>query len=381
MTAEYTHGMGSALKKADWADIRETELEKVLPFFPQAGHLRSIIWRSPRPFSAAARIITEHGMLFVKRHNQTLRTYQNLKEEHALIRHLRQQGMPVTSLLETENGDTVILHEGWTYEVHTIATGLDLYQDHTSWTPFFNTGHAHAAGAMLARVHTALKQYNAPPRSTNFLISDDRLIRQPAFLSTLAADLPHRSGLASFLHEQDWQREVQEHLIAPYHANAYPVLHATPRLWTHGDWHASNLLWSSAGHDATVSSVLDFGLASQSSALFDLATAIERNLVSWLDMEKGKTPTANLDQLDALLAGYSSVTPLTTTDIQGLARILPLVHVDFALSEIDYFFGLLHDKENATLAYKTYLLGHADWFATTEGQHLIRHIRTCGNKA
>ncbi|NHO57518.1 phosphotransferase [Acetobacter lambici] len=380
MTAEYTHGMGAALTKADWADITATDLEQVLPHFPRAGRLLSIAWRSPRPFSAAARIVTDKGPLFVKRHNHALRTPQNLDEEHRLVRYLKQQGVPVAALLETETGDTIFSHDGWTYEVHNIALGLDLYQDRTSWTPFFNMGHAHAAGAMLARVHRALKQYDAPPRSSSLLICDDRLIRQADPLRALSADLPHRPGLAGFLRERDWERDLQSHLLSPYHASALPFLQTAPRLWTHGDWHASNLLWSSPEQEGTVTSVLDFGLAGKSSALFDLATAIERNLISWLDMETGKTPIADLDQLDALLAGYCSVTPLSATDIRALASILPLTHTDFALSEVDYFFGLLNDRENAILAYDTYLLGHADWFATTEGQRLIHHLHARSNR-
>lgn len=381
MTAPYTHGMGSARTETDWPDIKEAELEKVLHHFPRAGKLQAILWRSPRPFSAAARIRTDHSLLFVKRHGHALRTPRNLEEEHALIRHLKQQNIPVASLLETASGKTTLRHDGWTYEVHDIAIGLDLYQDRTSWTPFFNTGHAYAAGAMLARVHKALKHYNAPARSTHLLVSDDRLIRQQDPLQALSVDLDLRPGLASFLRERNWKHDIQTHLLAPYHANAHDILRVAPRLWTHGDWHASNLLWSAPGSNGTVSSVLDFGLASKSSALFDLATAIERNLISWLDMENGVAPTANLDQLEALLAGYSSITLLSTADIKALSGILPIVHVDFALSEIDYFFTLLNDRQNATLAYDSYLLGHADWFAKPQGHRLTRHLHTLGSKA
>lgn len=374
MTNEHTHGMGTVLKKADWADIQPTELEQVLSHFPRAGRLRSIIWRSPRPFSAAARIQTEQGMLFVKRHGHALRTEYDLAEEHALIGHLAQQGVPVATLLETDHGKTILSHEGWTYEVHEIASGLDLYQDRTSWTPFLHTGHAYAAGAMLAKVHRALQNYGAPPRDTRLLVSDDRLIRQADPLQALATDLSNRAGLNSFLQGRDWRTDIQEHVIAPYHAAAHSILHATPRLWTHGDWHASNLLWSAPELNGTVTSVLDFGLAGESSALFDLAITVERNLISWLDMESKQTPVSNLDQLDALLSGYSSISPLSASDLKALASILPIVHVDFALSETDYFSGLLHDTQNAALAYDTYLLGHADWFSSDEGQRLIRHI-------
>ena len=61
-------------------------------------------------------------------------------------------------------------------------------------------------------------------------------------------------------------------------------LRGGPRLWAHNDWHVSNLLWDA---DGAVATVLDFGLASPTSALFDLATAIERNAVAWLELERG----------------------------------------------------------------------------------------------
>ena len=52
-------------------------------------------------------------------------------------------------------------------------------------------------------------------------------------------------------------------------------------LWTHNDWHASNLLWSSREPHAEVASILDFGLSDRTSAVYDLATAIERNTIPW----------------------------------------------------------------------------------------------------
>ena len=119
-------------------------------------------------------------------------------------------------------------------------------------------------------------------------------------------------------------------------------------LWTHNDWHASNLLWQ---HDA-VSAVLDFGLSDRTSALHDLATAIERNMVRWLDLPNASDPV-DYAALDALLEGYQSVTPLQPWERKALAALLPVVHVEFALGEADYFLAALGAQDRADLAYET----------------------------
>lgn len=106
-------------------------------------------------------------------------------------------------------------------------------------------------------------------------------------------------------------------------------------MWAQNDWHVSNLLW----RDGQISTVLDFGLASPTSALFDLATAIERNAVAWLELERGME-TVRIDIALALLDGYRQVLPLSAARVHLLADLLPMVHFDFALSEVEYFEGV-----------------------------------------
>jgi Ser/Thr protein kinase RdoA (MazF antagonist) len=141
-----------------------------------------------------------------------------------------------------------------------------------------------------------------------------------------------------------------------------PFIDRLAPLWTHNDWHASNLLWQ----DDDVSAVLDFGLADRTSALHDLATAIESNIV--------RSSPVDYAALDALLEGYQSVTPLQPWERKALAALLPVVHVEFALGEADYFLAALGAEERADLAYETYLLGHADWFAGSQGQTLLVYL-------
>jgi len=119
--------------------------------------------------------------------------------------------------------------------------------------------------------------------------------------------------------------------------------------------------------------VLDFGLCARTFALFDLATAIERNAIAWLDMGQG--PIARTDLALALVEGYHCVRPLTDDDLDVLADVLPVVHVDFALSEVEYFEGVTCRRDHADVAYHTFLLGHARWFASDEGRGLLDALR------
>ncbi|MFN4162027.1 MAG: aminoglycoside phosphotransferase family protein, partial [Stenotrophomonas sp.] len=73
----------------------------------------------------------------------------------------------------------------------------------------------------------------------------------------------------------------------------------------------------------------------------------------------------------ALLEGYRQGMPLTARRVHLLADLLPIVHLDFALSEVEYFEGVTGSSANADVAYHTFLLGHADWFKGTDGQALL----------
>jgi hypothetical protein len=51
--------------------------------------------------------------------------------------------------------------------------------------------------------------------------------------------------------------------------------------------------------------------------------------------------------------------------------LLPLVHIEFALSEVDYFIGILNDEAQAMIAWDDYLLGHAQWFLSDAGRAFL----------
>ncbi|MGA0585589.1 phosphotransferase enzyme family protein [Dyella sp. KRB-257] len=366
------HGLAGDEIAPDWPALTGDEVHALLDAMPQLVPPRRIVWHSPRPLSAACLVQTGGGTVFVKRHHRSVRSAATLREEHDFIAHLRRAGMPLARLLADAHGDTAHAHGDWVYEVHEQADGIDLYRETISWSPPTRPAHAFAAGQMLACLHRAAQGHVAEQRSTHVLVARSELATAADPAQALAAQLHERPGLADYLRGRDWRRDLAA-LFAPWR-HAQPALARQPRLWTHGDWHVSNLCWSGAGDDATITTVLDLGLAAANFALFDLATAIERNAIAWLELDSGND-AVHADIALALIAGYRRRRPLDRSDVHLLAELLPVVHVDFALSEVEYFHAATKNRRAADVAYDTFLRGHAAWFSTPPGQALLDAIR------
>jgi Ser/Thr protein kinase RdoA (MazF antagonist) len=372
------HGLDAANVAPDWPPLEPAEVADVLRRYPDAGALLDIQWHSPRPLSAAVLADTAAGRFFVKRHHCRVRSASTLMEEHRFMAHVRAAGMPVPQVLNDANGLSAVAVGDWVYEVHACADGADIYRDKQSWSPLDTPGHAHAAGRMLAALHDTAANYMDDPatpsqRGTHILVARSELIASPDIVATLRTQLPGRPGLADYLAQRDWPADLRR-MTGTAHTALSQRLAQQPALWTHGDWHVSNLCWSALDPAARVTAVLDFGLCARTFALFDLATAIERNAIAWLELETGDAAVHAGIAL-ALIEGYRSVRPLSEGDIHLLADLLPFVHIDFALSEVEYFHAVLGSRAMADVAYDTFLRGHAAWFGTPQGQSLLQAIR------
>ncbi|MGD0831862.1 MAG: phosphotransferase, partial [Terracidiphilus sp.] len=163
-------------------------------------------------------------------------------------------------------------------------------------------------------------------------------------------------------------------LLAPFHEELKPLSPSLEPLWTHNDFHASNLFWSDTSDAARAVAVIDFGLADRTNAVHDLAQAIERNIVEWLELREVIEVPLHLDHLEALLNGYESVRPLSNEEAAAIAPMTALCHAEFALTEADYFLGILHSKEKARVASADYLVGHARWFRSAGGRKILDAI-------
>jgi len=379
LPAVLSHGMGLDAVASSWPALTLGEVARLLRHYPQVGAVTRLNWHSPRPFSSACVADTESGPVFVKRLLRVIRTADELMDEHRFMAHLRQHGMAVSEVLQAIDGSSAHADGDWTYEVQRVGHGVDRYRDATSWTPFVNTADAAAAGSALARLHLAARGYDAPARGTKLLASGFTLfnVEDPQeVLRRIGHYIQERPALADYLAQRAWQQDVTRVLL-PFHARLSPMLHGLAPLWTHNDWHASNLLWQAQG-PAAVATVLDFGLADRTCAAYDLAIAIERNMIAWLALPSttvNQRSLVHIDQLDAMLDAYEAVRPLSALEAAALPALLPLAHAEFALSELAYFHGVQKSAENSALAYDTYFLGHAEWFNSDTGQYLLDHLQ------
>jgi len=374
MTLAVVHSMRGDLAPADWPRLDPEEVQTVVEHWGLTDTQVHVVWHSPRPLSAAGLVELSDRKLFLKRHHRSVRTPQELREEHRFIQHLRGHGAPVSAIVEAANGDTALNIGDWTYEIHSAGIGTDLYRHAVSWSPFMNVDHARAAGRALGLLHVSAQGFDAPHRRASVLVSNDRIIRSREPLRAIDRLCAERPALREYLDGKHWRADIAR-AIAPFHDRYQDALAALEPLWTHNDWHASNLLWSDADGATAVLTVLDFGLSDQTSAIYDLATAIERNTIPWLDIHEGAAGAADLTQVSALLHGYLGARLLSSGERAALIALLPLVHVGYALTEIDYFHGITRSTDNADLAYQGFLLGHCAWFESGPGRALLEHVR------
>lgn len=368
------HGLAGELDQPDWPPLTLPEVDALLRRYPRAGAAVRIASVSPRPFSSASVVETANGPVFVKRHARSVRDRAGLLEEHRFLAHLSAK-LPelVQSVLADRDGETAICLGEWIYEVHPVARGLDVYEDALSWTPFRSCGHARAAGRALAKLHCAAESYCAPSRNFGQLVSSYNVFSGNNPESAMESYLEKRPKLLEYAEQRQWRTSLVE-LLMPFYRKLEPWLGYLPPLWTHNDFHASNLTWSGPEPSAEVTGIIDFGLADRTNAVHDLATAIERNIVEWLRIEESGAEIVHLDHLDALLDGYEELAPLSYEEARALTSMLPIVHGEFALSETDYFLTILNSPEKAYLAYEGYFLGHAQWFLGEHGQRLLHHL-------
>jgi Ser/Thr protein kinase RdoA (MazF antagonist) len=370
--------MDGTLVEPDWLPLQLNEVRQLLVQFPDCAEPMQILSISPRPFSAASVVATQTGRVFIKRHHRSVRDAEGLLEEHRFMGHLRAHVAPVPRVFATSSGLTAIENGEWTYEVHEAPDEVDLYEDAISWTPFRSLGHARSAGQALARLHLASQGFAAKRRKPRPLVAGFTIFAAADPGAEMIRYLAERPALRYDADAREGSKQALE-LLAPFHAELLPFLPALSSLWTHNDLHASNLLWSDAGPDAKAAAIIDFGLADRTNAVHDIAQAIERNIVEWLALTQDPACDADvpvhLDHLQALLEGYESVRSLSTEEVAALAPMTALCHAEFALTEADYFLGVLHSKEKARLASVDYLVGHARWFRSAAGHDLLENLR------
>lgn len=293
------------------------------------------------------------------------------------MQHLRRKGAPVPRIYADGEGQTAVEIGDWSYEVHEAPDAVDLYADRLSWTPYLSSAHARTAGRVLAQLHVAAAGFMAPARAPRPLVASFSIFAKADAGAAMRAYLKLHPALDSSAMAHRCGEEALA-LLHPFHEQLRTYLPQLAPLWTHNDLHGSNLLWPASGAEDQAMRIIDFGLCDCTSAVHDLGHAIERSIVEWLQMNADSHSTDNLpmhlDHLHALLEGYTSVRALNEAECAALTPMAALCHAEFALTEADYYIGILHHPENTRICLEDYLVGRARWMRGPGGQRLLESI-------
>ncbi|CAM4338974.1 phosphotransferase enzyme family protein [Acinetobacter pragensis] len=375
------HGMGESLEPKDWQDISASDLVHLQQLYPQLQGKIAVLWRSPRPFSSAMLVQAGEAIYFIKRSHRSFRSAVDLLQEHQLIQYLSIQGISVPMLTVSQAGTTAVELGNWSYEVHEKADGFDLYADQLSWKPFFCAAHAAKAGEKLAVMHSAVQDYSVlHGRTATYLISNQNLLESDDIADAIQQRIKKSAALTAYFADKELDQTWLVQLRS-VHEKIKSAMQQATKIWTHNDFHASNLLWTDQGDAADISTVIDFGLADRNSAIYDLAVTIERNFIDWLAL--AQDPEIYIDEagLAAFVQAYMHQAGFSK-ELEILPDLIKIVHTDFALSELEYFAGITCNLKHADAAYYDWLIAHTAWFFQPQGQQfcqkmaqLIQHFR------
>lgn len=298
---------------------------------------------------------------------------------------------PTPRVYENSLGSTLTVSGGYYYELYERARGEDLYRDTHSWMAFDQSVHAREAGRKLAELHGALEDFDTGERPAGRWPTGERpavgtapaepmiarfdLLLQDDLEGALAERIGRSTILSAFFENRDWRGDV----LPLYDKYRHELLRfrelMVPRV-THGDWHANNLFFEGD----RIASVIDFHLTDLSFRLYDLAVALDRNGILWLDILNGRTDAVRYDVLGALLEGYGSVLPIEPEEARLLSVLMPVHQLDLAVSNIEYYYGVEKSAERAEWVYSVYLIEHNRHYQSPSGGKILDFIeRTAGN--
>lgn len=356
--------------------MSDRELAAVTEHYPAAGSYRMRLHDSGRPYSAGTLIETTGGRHFLKKRACGFRPRSDILWRHRVIEHLAAREIPTPRLIANADGETLTEREGFCYELFEAAIGDDIYRAFHSWMPPTRREHARAAGEMLGRVHAALRDFPldgvTPPGTSPATPMSARfdLARSPDLVAAVEARIAASAALADFFSGVRWKEEIAA-LYTDAHRELRRRLPGVAPEVTHGDWHVNNLFFDGN----RVSSVIDFHLCDVSFRLYDLAVALDRNGIRWLDILDGDPEAVSYDVLEELLHGYRSVLPLSLVEAELLSVLLPVHQLDLALSNVEYYLVHERKRERAECAYHVYLRDHARYFHTAAGQRIVSFLR------
>jgi len=347
----------------------------VINHYPDVGEPERKTGDGSRPYSASSLFVSGSGEYFLKKRSRAWRDEDDILWRHSVIDHLVNKNFPTPPLVAGRDGVTLTEEGDYYYELFHRAEGEDVYHDYHSWMPFACSDHAVSAGKTLARLHLALEDFDASGRTRLGTVIDkpmtarfDMALR-PDLEDSIGGRINNSSHLSAFFEGRRWQSELLP-MLTPFSQDLRSCRKALKPWVTHGDWHGNNLFFDGG----KVSSVIDFHLTDLSFRLYDLAAALDRNCIKWLDIQDGRTDAVRFDLIGLFLEGYNSVFSVGDDELKLLSMLMPIHQLDLAVSNIEYYFGFEKNEARAEWVYQIYLIEHLRFYQLSGGKEIIKFI-------
>ncbi|HEY3398830.1 MAG TPA: phosphotransferase [Armatimonadota bacterium] len=268
------------------------------------------VFSRPGPGTASPAVVvtTRRGQYFLKQRAPQYAARPRLSYDHAVMRHLKRAGLPITLSLKTAVGSRWVTEGEHVYEVYPWVEGERFDPE--------NQAQLAAAGTLLGRLHQATAEFTPAGEKALPRLFDprDRLAEIAEARGLLAEGVnPGASSPEQAAATLDFLEETVRGILERVPEERYWAL---PQAVVHGDYHFANLLF--AGDE--VAGVFDFDWCSRQARLKDVVDGLmffasRREPTGGGDLAAlTAVPLPDAERTATFLAAYEALAPLTAEE-------------------------------------------------------------------
>ena len=304
-------------------EIDGRDLAIVLSRYDIGSIERIVDYRKGSRRAAKMLVRTSKGSFLLKRRATGRDDQSQVEFAHAVQQALAQHRFPVAGLVESLDGETLVDHEGRTYELFRFIDGHR----------FDNSNPAAAeSGRVLAHFHDILRDFPEEPsvKRMSFHLGTKvlDLLREITDVLADSEDSESREGIA----------DTVGYLCDQYKAAHEKVESAgfstLPSGIVHGDWHPGNTLYK----DGEIIAVIDFDSLRMSPRITDIANGVlqfsmrmgeSEDVDNWPDSFRGHTIQSMVQAYDQftvlpLMASERTIVPALMVEALIVESVIPI---------------------------------------------------------
>lgn len=304
-------------------EIEGRDLAIVLSRYDIGSIERIVDYRKGSRRAAKMLVKTSKGSFLLKRRATGRDDQQQVEFAHTVQQTLSKHRFPVAGLVESLDGETLVDHDGRTYELFRYINGHR----------FDNSNPAAAeSGRVLAHFHDILRDFPEEPSASRMSFHQGTkvldLLGEIADVLAESEDLESCEGIVDTICYLQEQYETA-------HKNVETAGFSTlPSGVVHGDWHPGNTLYK----DGEIIAVIDFDSLRVSPRITDIANGVlqfsmrmgeSEDVDSWPDSFRGHTIRSMVHAYDQftvlpLMASERTIIPALMVEALIVESVIPI---------------------------------------------------------